>query len=483
MLTLREAVRRRLLWALVLFTIVLVALTAWGFGQIQSASPLPEIQTAIGVSQLLILLAFMFSFVLAMTAVSLGSPAIAGLVESGEALALLARPLRRSDLVLGRWIGFAVIIVVYATVAGMLEVGAAALVTGYTPPRPLEASLYIAAEGLVLLTLAVLLSTRLGVITGGAVSVVLFGIAWIMGVMGQVGVAFSSRRTQDRGRREPRRAADGRPVAGSDREPPAAHHDARTRWISRAHLRGEPLLRVRATGRGGAGTPGRVGGRRAGRRGRALRPARAVAPCPIQTGQVGLVAAPGNRRLFQMPRKAITMLDTDPRTDTPAVRQPDDLAFVRLTEAAATKLRQLTAEEPSSEIGLRVYVYGGGCSGFRYGMMLDDQPTPDDARIDAQGLRVYVDAESRQYLAGSEIDYVDTLMGAGFTVNNPNAVSACGCGSSFRTADSRGCRGLLLALTRPGAPREGRARQPGGPPSHAVVWPHVPCCHGLPAVS
>jgi ABC-type transport system involved in multi-copper enzyme maturation permease subunit len=192
MLTLREAVRRRLLWALVLFTVVLVVLTAWGFGQVESASPLPGIETAIGVSQLLILLAFMFSFVLAMTAVFLGAPAVASLVESGEALALLARPLRRADLVLGRWLGFAAIVVAYATVAGLLEVAAAALATGYAPPHPLEASLYIAAEGLVLLTFAVLLSTRLGVITGGAVAVVLFGIAWIVGVMGQVGVAFSN---------------------------------------------------------------------------------------------------------------------------------------------------------------------------------------------------------------------------------------------------------------------------------------------------
>jgi len=89
-----------------------------------------------------------------------------------------------------------------------------------------------------------------------------------------------------------------------------------------------------------------------------------------------------------------------------------------LTDAAASKLRELTAAETSPEIGLRVYVYSGGCSGFKYGKSID-------------------------LLRGSQIDYVDTLMGAGFTVNNPNAVAACGCGSSFRTADDggapRGC--------------------------------------------
>ena len=111
---------------------------------------------------------------------------------------------------------------------------------------------------------------------------------------------------------------------------------------------------------------------------------------------------------------------------------------VSLTDAAASKLRELTKEETSPAIGLRVYVYSGGCSGYKYGMMLEDQPTPDDSILDANGVRVYVDTNSIKLLAGSSIDYVDTLMGAGFTVNNPNAVTGCGCGSSFRTADDEG---------------------------------------------
>lgn len=128
------------------------------------------------------------------------------------------------------------------------------------------------------------------------------------------------------------------------------------------------------------------------------------------------------------------MLNTEPQPIQQVPVQP----LVRLTDAAAEKLRELTAEEQNPAIGLRVYVYSGGCSGFRYGMMLEDQPTAEDLTVEANGIRVYVDGESTQYLNGSEIDYVDTLMGAGFTVNNPNAVSACGCGSSFRTADSAG---------------------------------------------
>jgi iron-sulfur cluster assembly protein len=111
---------------------------------------------------------------------------------------------------------------------------------------------------------------------------------------------------------------------------------------------------------------------------------------------------------------------------------------VSLTDAAVLKLQELTREETNPQLGLRVYVYSGGCSGFRYGMMLEDAPTAEDRVMEASGIKVYVDGQSVDLLKGSQIDYVDTLMGAGFTVNNPNAVAACGCGSSFRTADDAG---------------------------------------------
>jgi iron-sulfur cluster assembly protein len=109
-----------------------------------------------------------------------------------------------------------------------------------------------------------------------------------------------------------------------------------------------------------------------------------------------------------------------------------------LTDAAASKLREITAEETNPDVGLRVYVYSGGCSGFKYGMMTEDAPTEEDKVLKANGVTVYVDGKSIDLLQGAQIDYVDTLMGAGFTVNNPNAVSGCGCGSSFRTADDSG---------------------------------------------
>jgi iron-sulfur cluster assembly protein len=131
----------------------------------------------------------------------------------------------------------------------------------------------------------------------------------------------------------------------------------------------------------------------------------------------------------------------DPQTTAPTPERLADVQstpLVVLSEAAAGKLRELTEAEANPQVGLRVYVYSGGCSGFRYGMMLEDQPTSDDVTVETRGIKVYVDRNSTQYLTGSEIDYLDTLMGAGFTVNNPNAVSGCGCGSSFRTAESAG---------------------------------------------
>lgn len=134
------------------------------------------------------------------------------------------------------------------------------------------------------------------------------------------------------------------------------------------------------------------------------------------------------------------MLNTNPQPETQPLTT-SETPLVVLSDAAAGKLADLVAAENNPAIGLRVYVYSGGCSGFRYGMMLEDQPSGEDVTVESKGIKVYVDAQSTQYIAGSEIDYLDTLMGAGFTVNNPNAVSACGCGSSFRTADSTGSPG------------------------------------------
>ena len=135
------------------------------------------------------------------------------------------------------------------------------------------------------------------------------------------------------------------------------------------------------------------------------------------------------------------MLETQPQTPENVPASETETPLVTLSDAAVSKLTELTKEEADPNVGLRVYVYSGGCSGYRYGMMLEDQPAEEDIKVVSKGISVYVDPQSTPLLKGSEIDYVDTLMGAGFTVNNPNAVSGCGCGSSFRTEESAGAPG------------------------------------------
>ena len=135
------------------------------------------------------------------------------------------------------------------------------------------------------------------------------------------------------------------------------------------------------------------------------------------------------------------MLETQPQTPENIPASDPETPLVTLSDAAVAKLGELTKDEADPNVGLRVYVYSGGCSGYRYGMMLEDQPAEEDIKVQSKGINVYVDPQSTQLLQGSEIDYVDTLMGAGFTVNNPNAVSGCGCGSSFRTEESAGAPG------------------------------------------
>ncbi len=106
---------------------------------------------------------------------------------------------------------------------------------------------------------------------------------------------------------------------------------------------------------------------------------------------------------------------------------------VTVTEAAAGKISALLAEEQRIEAGLRVFVQGGGCSGFQYGLMIEDGPgdTGADKIFSSNGVRLFVDPISIRYLNGAQVDFIDNLSGGGFTINNPNAKSTCGCGSSF----------------------------------------------------
>lgn len=103
-----------------------------------------------------------------------------------------------------------------------------------------------------------------------------------------------------------------------------------------------------------------------------------------------------------------------------------------VTTAAADAVKQFMASENvSPESGLRIRIMPGGCSGFQYDMVIDESPSQDDTVIETQGIRIFVDSMSQRYLNGVELDYVNSIMGSGFTFKNPNATGSCGCGSSF----------------------------------------------------
>jgi iron-sulfur cluster assembly protein len=112
--------------------------------------------------------------------------------------------------------------------------------------------------------------------------------------------------------------------------------------------------------------------------------------------------------------------------------------MVQITESAGSKINELLSEQENKGLFLRVGVRPGGCSGFSYGMGFDEELHDDDKEFVQQGIRVVVDSESARHLDGVIIDYKESLVGGGFTIDNPNAVATCGCGSSFRTATDAG---------------------------------------------
>jgi iron-sulfur cluster assembly protein len=123
---------------------------------------------------------------------------------------------------------------------------------------------------------------------------------------------------------------------------------------------------------------------------------------------------------------------------TPVVADQEEEVLLTLLPAAANKIQALLAERNLTEHGLRVFVAGGGCSGMQYGMAIEKEAGEFDTIVEASGVRIFVDPTSAMYLSGATVDYVDNLMGGGFRIENPNAVSTCGCGHSFRTQGSPG---------------------------------------------
>src|SRR5947209_12588732 len=151
-LTIQEASRRRLLLALVILTLIVVGFSAWGFNKITTVTngagqTLPAQQVALITSQLLIVVTFMFSGVLALSAAVVAGPLISSEVESGLLLSMLARPVRRSEIVIGKWLGLAVLVAIYAGAAGLLEMLALDWATGYVPPHPIQLVVYVGEGG------------------------------------------------------------------------------------------------------------------------------------------------------------------------------------------------------------------------------------------------------------------------------------------------------------------------------------------------
>ena len=203
-LTVQETSRRRLILALVILTLIVVGFSAWGFNKIttvtnSAGATLPPEQVALITSQLLIVVTFMYSGVLALSAAVVAGPLISSEVESGLLLSMLARPVRRSEVVIGKWLGLGVLIAIYAAGSAFLELAAVDWATGYLPPHPIQLILYVGAEGLVLLSLGLALSTRLSGITGGVIALVAWLMGWIAGVVGDVGTGLQNQAVENVG--------------------------------------------------------------------------------------------------------------------------------------------------------------------------------------------------------------------------------------------------------------------------------------------
>jgi ABC-type transport system involved in multi-copper enzyme maturation permease subunit len=194
-LTLQEAARRRVLWALGLLTVLLLALSAWGFSKLAAETDtggLTSGEAKLAASQVLNLVMFFLSLVAALGTAFLAGPTLAGEIESGTSLALLARPVRRPEVLLGKWLGLVAFGASFVAVAGLAEFVVVRATVGYWPPQPVAGLVLLAAQTTVLLTLALLLSTAISPMASGVLAVGLFGTAWVAGVVGGVGQALDN---------------------------------------------------------------------------------------------------------------------------------------------------------------------------------------------------------------------------------------------------------------------------------------------------
>jgi ABC-type transport system involved in multi-copper enzyme maturation permease subunit len=192
-LTLREAARRRVLWALAGLTVVLLGLSAWGFSRLDAElGTLTSGEGRLTASIVLNLVMFGLSLIAALGTAFLAGPTLAGEMESGIALAVLARPVRRWAVLLGKWLGLVAFGSGFVVVAGLAQFLIVWATVGYWPPQPFAGLALLAMQTTVLLTLALLLSTVISPMASGVVAVGLFGATWIAGVVGGIGEALGN---------------------------------------------------------------------------------------------------------------------------------------------------------------------------------------------------------------------------------------------------------------------------------------------------
>lgn len=194
-LTVKEAARRRVLWALGGLTVALLTLSAWGFyklSAIEFEGALTSGEERVVAAQVLNLVMFGLSLIAALGTAFLAGPTLAGEIESGSALAVLARPVRRSAVLVGKWLGLVTFGSGFVAVAGLAQFLVVWVTVGYWPPQPVTGLALLAFQTTVLLTLGLLLATVISPMASGIVAVGLFGATWIAGVVGGVGEAFGN---------------------------------------------------------------------------------------------------------------------------------------------------------------------------------------------------------------------------------------------------------------------------------------------------
>jgi ABC-type transport system involved in multi-copper enzyme maturation permease subunit len=194
-LTLREAIRRRVVLALTVLTVLLLVLSGWGFSRVAAesgATTLTSGEARLTASIMLNLVMFGFSLIAALGTAFLAGPTLSGETESGIALAVLARPIRRSAVLLGKWLGLVAFGSGFVVLAGLAQCLVVRQTVDYWPPQPAVALALLVAQTIVLLTLALLLSTAVSPMASGVVAVGLFGATWIAGVVGAIGASLGN---------------------------------------------------------------------------------------------------------------------------------------------------------------------------------------------------------------------------------------------------------------------------------------------------